>query len=149
MLVIKAYDIKLHTLATNEFQELASKFEERVKQIIVGIMKVYSYNVQDMHVDIQCSKINIKCEQPIPFDFFHKLEDKYEAVKVEVLEREVISKYDIQELLIRPAEEVTKLTSFIKKTKEEMEAFKECHLSLDIKKRYVFNARDHMIILQH
>ena len=29
--VIKAYDIKLHTLATNECQEIASKFEEKEK----------------------------------------------------------------------------------------------------------------------
>ena len=32
LLTIKAYDIRLHTLATNEYQELASKFEERVRQ---------------------------------------------------------------------------------------------------------------------
>ena len=31
---IKAYDIRLHTIATNECQELASKFEERAKQSI-------------------------------------------------------------------------------------------------------------------
>ena len=29
LLVVKSYDIKLHTLATNECQELASKFEEK------------------------------------------------------------------------------------------------------------------------
>ena len=29
---IKSYHIRLHTLATNECQELASKFEERAKQ---------------------------------------------------------------------------------------------------------------------
>ena len=28
---LKPYDITLHTLATHEFQELASKFEEKVK----------------------------------------------------------------------------------------------------------------------
>ena len=31
LLEIKAYDISLHTLATNECQELASKFEERAR----------------------------------------------------------------------------------------------------------------------
>ena len=31
LLIIKAYDIILNTLATNECQELASKFEEKVK----------------------------------------------------------------------------------------------------------------------
>ena len=31
LLTIKAYDIRLHTLATNECQELASMFEERAR----------------------------------------------------------------------------------------------------------------------
>ena len=81
--------------------------------------------------------------------FFQNLKDKYKAVKAEVLAREVISKEDIQELLIRPAKEVTKFSAFIKNFKAEMEAFKECHLSLDIKKEYVFNAREQRIISQH
>ena len=68
---------------------------------------------------------------------------------MEVLAREVFSKEDIQELLIRPTEEVAKFISFIRKFKAEMEAFKECHLSLDIKKEYVFNAKEQRIILQH
>jgi hypothetical protein len=46
--IIKAYDIRLHTLATNECQEPASKFEEKVKQSLAGVMKVYTDNVQDM-----------------------------------------------------------------------------------------------------
>ena len=29
--IVKAYDIKLHTLDTNECQELASKFKEKVR----------------------------------------------------------------------------------------------------------------------
>jgi hypothetical protein len=29
--VVKAYDIRFHTLATNEFQELAFKFKEKVR----------------------------------------------------------------------------------------------------------------------
>ena len=41
LLAIKAYDIRLHTFATNECQELSSKFEEKVKQSIAGIMNVY------------------------------------------------------------------------------------------------------------
>lgn len=38
---IKAYDIILYALATNECQELDSKFEEKVKQSLVGMMNVY------------------------------------------------------------------------------------------------------------
>ena len=51
-LIIKSYDIRLHTLATNEFQELASKFEEKFKPSLVGVMKVYTDNVQDIQKDI-------------------------------------------------------------------------------------------------
>ena len=31
---VRAYDIRLHTLATNECQELASKFEERARHTL-------------------------------------------------------------------------------------------------------------------
>lgn len=70
MSMIKSYDIILHTLATNECQELVSKFEERFKQSIAGIMQVYIDNVQDMHEDIQWLEIDLKCEQSVPFYFF-------------------------------------------------------------------------------
>ena len=38
---IKAYDIRLHIVATNECQELAYKFEERAKKSLEGMMNVY------------------------------------------------------------------------------------------------------------
>ena len=68
---------------------------------------------------------------------------------MEVLARELISKEDIQELLIRTTKEVSKFNAFVKKLKAEMEAFKECHLTLDIKKEHVFNSREQWIISQH
>ena len=49
----KAYDIKLHTLATNECQELASKFEERARKSLVGMMDVYDKLVQDVQKYLQ------------------------------------------------------------------------------------------------
>ena len=104
-------------------------------------MKAYTNNVQDIHEDVQWPKVNSKCEQLVPFAFFQKLEDKYEIIKAEVLARKMISKDDIQELLISPTKEVTKFNAFIIKFKAEMEYFKECHLKLDIKKEYVFNVR--------
>lgn len=57
--IIKAYDIRLHTLATNKYQELSSKFEKKIKQSIERIMKVYKDNVQDMQKDIQWQEINL------------------------------------------------------------------------------------------
>ena len=59
LLIIKAYDIKLHSLATNECQELASKFEEKFKQSLAEIMRVYKDNLQEMQKDIQWLEINI------------------------------------------------------------------------------------------
>ena len=81
---IKYYDIRLHTLATNECEELASKFEQKVKQILVGMMNVYGKSIQDIRKYLQWPKVNFQYEHPIPFSFFHKLEDAYEFVKVDV-----------------------------------------------------------------
>ena len=39
--LVKTYDIILHTLATNECQELASRFKENARQSLVGMMDVY------------------------------------------------------------------------------------------------------------
>jgi hypothetical protein len=44
----KAYDIRLHTLAINECQELSSKFEESARQSLVGMIDVYDKSVQDV-----------------------------------------------------------------------------------------------------
>ena len=41
LLEIKSYDTRLHTLATNKCQELVSKFEEKAKQSLEGMMDVY------------------------------------------------------------------------------------------------------------
>ena len=41
LLEIKTYDIRLHTLVMNECQELASKFEEKARQNLAGMMELY------------------------------------------------------------------------------------------------------------
>ena len=41
LLAVKAYDIRLHTLAMNECQELASKFEEKTRHNLAGMMELY------------------------------------------------------------------------------------------------------------
>ena len=55
---IKAYDIILHTLATNEYQKMACKFEEKVKQSLVGMMNVLYKSVQDIQKYLQWPDIN-------------------------------------------------------------------------------------------
>jgi hypothetical protein len=44
---VKYYDINLQTLATNECQELDSKFEERSRLSLARMMNVYDKSVQD------------------------------------------------------------------------------------------------------
>ena len=48
LLVIKNYDISLHTLATSECQELASRFEENVRQNLRGMMDLYEKSIYDI-----------------------------------------------------------------------------------------------------
>ena len=47
---VKYYDIRLHTLATNESQELASKFKERVNRSLARMMDVYGKSVYDVKI---------------------------------------------------------------------------------------------------
>ena len=46
--MIKTYDISLHTLATSECQELASRFEERARHNLVGMMELYEKYIYDI-----------------------------------------------------------------------------------------------------
>ena len=85
--VVKSYDIKLHTLATNECQELASKFEGRETQSLVGMMDVYDKSIYDVQRYLQSPKVNFRDEHPFFFSFFQELEDKYEMTKEEVQEK--------------------------------------------------------------
>ena len=64
---IKAYDIRLHTLATNECQELASKFEEKGRQSLVGMIDVYEKSIYDVQRYLQWHKINFRDEHPVSF----------------------------------------------------------------------------------
>ena len=124
-------------MATHECQEIASKFEEKVKQIIVGIMKIYTSNVKEMKRNVQWPKINLQQEKPMTFVFFQKLEKECEVVRAEVQEKDMISMEEIQKFLIKLTKEVTKFNDFNRIFKEHMEILKECHLKLDIKKECV------------
>ena len=81
LLAVKAYDIRFHTQATNECQELASKFEERARKSLVGMMDVYQKYIQDVQRYLQWPEINFRDEHPISFAFFQELEYKYEMTK--------------------------------------------------------------------
>ena len=70
-------------------------------------------------------------------------------VKVEVHLKEFISKEDIQEFLVKPSNEFSLYTDFIHKFMVDMENYKECNLTLDIKKEHIFNSRKKRILTQH
>ena len=76
--IVKDYDIRLHTLPTNECQELASRFEEKVRKSLVGMMDAYDKLVYDVQSYLQWPKINFKDDHSISFSFFQELEDEYE-----------------------------------------------------------------------
>ena len=82
--VVNTYDIMLHTLDMNECQELASKFEEKVRQNLARMMELYDKSIYDVQIYIQWPEINFRDEHPISFAFFQEIEDKYEMINVEV-----------------------------------------------------------------
>ena len=112
---IKSYDISVDTLANTECQDLAFRFEENAKQNLAEMMDLYEKSIYDNQRYIQWLKINLRDEHLIPFSFFQKLEDSYEHIKVEVQAKEVISKQDIQELLVKPLMEYLHYTTFMHK----------------------------------
>jgi len=119
---------------TNECQELASKFEEKARQSLAGMMDAYEKSIYDLQRYLQWPEINFRDEHPISFAFFQEIEDKYEMTKEEVQAKKVISKYDIQEFLVKSSMEFSHYMDFVPKFVLDMEKFKECNLTLDVKK---------------
>ena len=61
----------------------------------------------------------------------------------------MISKEDIEELLVNPTKEFSLYTSFFYMFMVGMETFKECNLTLDVKQEHMFNSREQRILTQH
>jgi hypothetical protein len=147
--VIKSYDISLHTLATTECQDLASIFEENARQNLAGMMELYEKSIYDIKMYIYWPEINFEDEHPVPFSLFQKLEGSYEKIKVKVRAKEVISKEDIQELLVKPSIEYSHYITFMHKFVISMEEFKKCNIALDVKKAHIFNSHEEKILTHH
>ena len=113
------------------------------------MMEVYERSIYDVQRYIYWPEINFKYEHLVSFAFFQELEDKYEMIKVEVQVKEVISKEDIQEFLVKASMEYSHYTTFVHKFVIEMEKFKECNISLDVNKEHSFNSREQRILNQH
>ena len=84
LLVIKIYDISLHTLAISECQELTSRFEEKARQNLARMMELYEKSIYDIQRYVKSPKINFEDEHLVTFSFFQELEDKYEKTKEEL-----------------------------------------------------------------
>ena len=48
LLVIKIYDISVHTLATTECQDLAPRFEENARKDLAWMMDLYDKSIYDI-----------------------------------------------------------------------------------------------------
>ena len=92
---IKRYDITVHSMATTECQDLASRFEENASKYLVGMMDLYEKSTYDIQRYIQWLEINFEDVHPVPYALFKKLEDDFVKVKVEVQDKEEFSKEDI------------------------------------------------------
>ena len=104
------------------------------------MMDVYDQAIYDVQRYIQCPEINFRDEHPIYFSFFQEIKDKYEMTKEEVQEKEEISKDDIQEFLIKSSREFSHYIAFAHKFMVDMDKFKKCNLTLDVKKEHIFNS---------
>ena len=60
--------------------------------------------------------------------------------KVEVEAKEVISKDDIQEFLVKSSREFSHYTTFVHKFMVNMEKLKDFNLTLDVKKEHTFKS---------
>ena len=58
--MVKRYDITVYSMATTEYLDLASKFEENTRKDIAGMMDLYEKSTYDIQRYIQWPKINLK-----------------------------------------------------------------------------------------
>ena len=123
LLVIRSYDISVHALVTKERKDLASRFEEIFRKDLVGMMDLYEKSIYDIQRYIQWPEINFEYEHLIPYALFQQLEDSHEKIKEEVRAKQVISKEDVQELLIKPSMEYSHYTTFVHKFLINMEEY--------------------------
>jgi hypothetical protein len=113
------------------------------------MMDLYEKSIYGIQRYIQWSGINFEDEHPVPYALFKQLEDNHEKIKAEVRAKEVISKEDIQELLVKPLMEYSHYTTFGHKFLISMEEYKKCNIALDVKKAHIFNSREEKILSQH
>jgi hypothetical protein len=71
------------------------------------------------------------------------------VTRVEVQAKEVISKEDIKEFLVKMSKDFSLYTSFVYKFMVNMEKFKEFNLTLDVNKEHLFKSQEQINLTQH
>ena len=98
--LVKIYDITVYSMATEECQDLASRFEENARKDLVGMIDLYEKTTYDIQRYIQWPEINFEENHPVPITVFEEIEKDFERVKAEVQAKKEFSVEDIQELQI-------------------------------------------------
>ena len=79
---VKSYDIIVYTMAKEECQDLASRFEENARKDLARMMDLYEKNTYDIKRYVQWPEINFEDNHPIPISVFEEIEKDFERVKV-------------------------------------------------------------------
>ena len=98
--MVKSYDIMVYSMATTEYLDLASRFEENARKDLAGMMDLYEKSTYDIQRYIQWPEINFKEGHPVPYTLFKQIDSDFEKVKVEVQAKEEFSKEDIKSSLL-------------------------------------------------
>ena len=136
-------------MATKEFQDMASQFEENARKDLARMMGLYEKSTYDIQRHIQWHEINFKEDHPISITVFKQIEKDFEKVKEKVQVKKEFSIEDIQELLVKPSMEYSHYTTFMQKFVINMEEYRKCNIALDVKKAHIFNSREENILSQH
>ena len=143
---VKNYNITIYSMAIEECQDLASRFEENARKDLVGMMDLYGKSTYDIQRYVQWPEINFEEDHPVPITIFEQIEKDFEKVKAEVQVKKEFSMEDIQELLVKPSMEYSHYTAFVQKFVINMEEYRKCNIALDVKKAHIFNSREENIL---
>ena len=136
-------------MAMEEYQDLASQFEENARKDFAGMMDLYEKTTYDIQRYIQWLEINFEENHRVPITVFKEIEKDFERVKAEVQAKKEFSVEDIQELLVKPSMEYSHYTTFVQKFVINMEKYWKCNIALDIKKAHIFNLKEEKILSQY
>ena len=78
---IKSYDVTIYSMATEECQDLASRFEENARKDLAGMIDLYEKSTYDIQRYIQWPEINFEEEHLVPITLFKQIESDFEKLR--------------------------------------------------------------------